>query len=138
MFICENLFCWAYNKMASGSVLDIQLEERKPAAVDKRAVDVSKLLPTDVSWSTLPSVLVHAMEQVEKYKTLSGAQKRQLVIDSMNLLIERLDKDTELEVANPVFKALVPVLIDQLVTATKDGLEINKRVKSCMSCCFTQ
>ena len=121
-------------------MVDIQLPsccEAKPK-VDQRAVDVSKLLPTDVSWATLPSVLVHAMEQVEKYKTLSGAQKRQLVIDSMNLLIERLDKDTELEVANPVFKALVPVLIDQLVTAPKDGLEINKRVKSCMSCCFTQ
>lgn len=124
---------------ASGSMVDIQLPSvSKPTMMDKRAVSVSKLLPAEVSWATLPSVIVHAMEHVEKYKTLSGAQKRQLVIDSMNLLIERLGKDTELEVANPVFKALVPVLIDQLVTATKDGLEINKRVKSFASCCFTQ
>jgi hypothetical protein len=131
---------------SSASFIDIQLQpcceskKGEPAAavkatVDKRVQDIVKLLPTEVSWATLPLVIVRAMEQAETYKKMSGAEKRQLVIESVNLLIERLGKNTELEVADPIFKALVPVLIDQLVTATKDGLQVNARVKTCFSWC---
>jgi hypothetical protein len=84
------------------------------------------LLPDKLDWSTLPIFLARSMELAETYVGLTGAQKKAVVISAIQDLIKNLGKDTPLEFADPVFQALVPTIIDQLVTATKDGgLKIN-------------
>ena len=78
-----------------------------------------------VSWMSLPTTLTHAMELAEQVVGLTGPQKRQLVIDALLQLVRTVDKEAGISVADPVFEALLPSLVDHFVTVSKDGISVN-------------
>lgn len=92
---------------------------------------------TSLSWETLPSVVLRSVELVESFGTMTGSQKKAMVIFAIQKLITKLDAKSSVAAADPVFQAIVPVLIDQLVTVSKDGIHINMATPS--SCfCFSK
>jgi hypothetical protein len=86
---------------------------------------------------TLVSVVTHAMTLAEQYPGLTGEDKKQLVMDAAVVLLSETGRN---EGFDAVLDAVAPAMIDALVVATKDGLSINKRAKSClkdrMCCCL--
>ena len=68
------------------------------------------------------------MEEVGKYKKLSGSDKKRLVIRIMNSMVDDIcpGEDTELE---HVLKQLVPTLIDGIIHAGKMKLFTRKICK---------
>jgi hypothetical protein len=87
-----------------------------------------------LTWVTLPSVVSRAMELAEKYELLSGAEKRALVVETVQHLIAILGDATELKQDSRIIESLVPTLIDQVIVATKNGLMINHSLRSCFPC----
>lgn len=87
-----------------------------------------------LTWVTLPSVVGRAMELVEKYELLSGAEKRVLVVETVQHLIALLGDATELKQDIRIVEGLVPTLIDQVILATKHGLMVNHALGSCFPC----
>lgn len=88
---------------------------------------LQKLVTDDapVTWSSLPGIVTKAMEIAEGLYGLNGPQKRQLVIDALTQLVRTVDKEAGISVADPVFEALLPSLVDHFVAVSKDGLSIN-------------
>lgn len=88
---------------------------------------LQKLVTDDapVTWSSLPGIVTKAMEIAEQVYGLNGSQKRQLVIDALTQLVRTVDKEAGISVADPVFEALLPSLVDHFVAVSKDGLSIN-------------
>ena len=78
-----------------------------------------------VSWMSLPTTLTQAMELAEQVVGLTGPQKRQLVIDALLQLVRTVDKEAGISVADPVFEALLPSLVDHFVAVSKDGISVN-------------
>lgn len=112
---------------------DVKPEEDKkqPVAVVVVETEVARLLQklvTDtepITWSSLPRMVTKAMELVENLYGLNGIQKRQLVIDALTQLVRTVDKEAGISIADPVFQAMLPSLVDHFVTVSKDGLSIN-------------
>jgi len=112
---------------------DVKPEEDKkqPVAVVVVETEVARLLQklvTDtepITWSSLPKMVTKAMELVENLYGLNGIQKRQLVIDALTQLVRTVDKEAGISIADPVFQAMLPSLVDHFVTVSKDGLSIN-------------
>ena len=96
---------------------------------------------TELSLATLPTLVKLACQTVQSYKTLRGAEKKALVIVALQQLIEQTQAQQGADVAafSPIFVALVPTLIDEFVSVSKDGLDIEVQApKGCMrlfSCC---
>jgi hypothetical protein len=97
---------------------------------------LQKLVTDDapVTWSSLPGIVTKAMEIAEQVYGLNGSQKRQLVIDALTQLVRTVDKEAGISVADPVFEALLPSLVDHFVAVSKDGLSINVVTPTPASC----
>jgi len=61
----------------------------------------------------ISEVLIHTMTLVAIYPNLTGIQKKQLVIDALNLLVDETHYRDE--VIDPILKSMIPSLIDNLV-----------------------
>lgn len=81
----------------------------------------------EISPETLLPVVVAAMEIVEKL-SLSGAEKKQLVIEVCEVIVD--ESITNPDVANFIKKS-IPTTVDIAVALTKGKFDINA-VKSCL------
>ena len=78
----------------------------------------------------IPPVLGSLMMESVKFKKLPGPQKKKLVINVLNHLIEQIDdgeKDSEFEV---VLKTMVPPMVDGFANMMK----AQKAVAKCLPC----
>jgi hypothetical protein len=86
-----------------------------------------KYLKDGVQKSDLPPIVTRLMLEAAKFKKLKGSEKRELVIDIIEKIIEDIepgDKDTEFEM---VLKTLVPSMVDSFEAL----LKVNKAL-----CCL--
>lgn len=77
---------------------------------------------------TLVSVVTLAMTLAEQYTGLTGEDKKHIVMNAAVVLLSETGRN---EGFDAVLDAVAPAMIDALVVATKDGLAINNRAKSC-------
>jgi translation initiation factor 2B subunit (eIF-2B alpha/beta/delta family) len=80
---------------------------------------VAKYGKTGINKENLPGLVSVLMVDVQKIKGLTGADKKDLVIDLINSVIEQIDagdEDTELET---VLKTMVPPMIDSFSVMLK-------------------
>ncbi len=61
----------------------------------------------------ISEVLIHAMTLIAIYPDLTGIQKKQLVIDALNRLVDETNYRDE--VMDPILKSMIPSLIDNLI-----------------------
>ena len=85
----------------------------------------------DFSINNLMSILPQLMKHVKKYKSLSGFEKRTMVISMLKHIIDITDGPGNDALWDPILKKLVPSIIDTLVEVDKGNLRINRN-NSCM------
>ena len=85
----------------------------------------------DFSINNLMSILPQLMKHVKKYKSLSGLEKRSMVISMLKHIIDITDGPGNDALWDPILKNLVPSIIDTLVEVDKGNLRINRN-NSCM------
>lgn len=76
------------------------------------------------------------MEFVEKYKNISGIEKKQIVIDVLHQIVDRsgLVEDDSKKDFNYLINSIVPSIIDGLVSANNGQLNLGKEKKGCFFC----
>ena len=80
----------------------------------------------DISAEKIIELLPKIIEYVQKYKKLSGEQKKALIIKVLNLVIDKTDGPGDDEIFDPILKRLVPVLIDTFVKIGKKKIKFKK------------
>ena len=97
----------------------------------KALVDAIAPALEDFSINNLMSILPQLMKHVKKYKSLSGIEKRTMVISMLKHIIDITDGPGNDDLWDPILKRLVPSIIDTLVEVDKGNLRINRN-NSCM------
>lgn len=81
------------------------------------------------------------MMDVGKIKTFSGYEKRDLIIKSVELILNRVFESGALqkakwdETVKDILLKLLPPLIRLLIDVEKNDIKFNKKIKRCFSCC---
>ena len=105
--------------------MTLAIEEKEFEAIVKNIRNTYHELTT----TNIMNVVLSAMITMEKYKMLSGNQKKQTVIDILNFIVDETDKHNEFD---EIIKALIPTIIDTVIEADKGKLKIKKA----FLCCF--
>jgi hypothetical protein len=90
----------------------------------------------ELKTSNVIIIMMRCMEVVEKYKTLNGIEKRDLVLRIMIKLVEDFENDQdEKEALRLLIKTMGPSMVDSLILASKGKFQIN--LKKCkFKCCI--
>ena len=80
----------------------------------------------DISAEKIIELLPKIIQHVQKYKKLTGEQKKALIIKVLNLVIDKTDGPGDDEIFDPILKRLVPVLIDTFVKIGKNKIKFKK------------
>ena len=96
----------------------------------------------EVNMKNITDVVVDCMGLVGQFKTMSGEDKKKLVIDMIIFIIKNTDSGP-FETFEPFIINILPNIIDHLINVEKGKLVFNHRVKnmtSCLNCVnfFTQ
>lgn len=78
----------------------------------------------------VPPIIARIMMETNKFKNLPGPQKKKLVINLLNHLIEQVDKGEEDSDFEKVLKTMVPPMIDGFAGI----LKAKRGVSKCFSC----
>jgi hypothetical protein len=111
----------------------VGIKTQKEAAIPRIVV----VITTDI----VPKM----MKDVGRLKTLYGSEKRQLIIDSIELAIEKtffeLNKIPELKAASwdetlrDYLLVLIPPTIKLLVDVEQKNITFNRKISGCFTCC---
>lgn len=88
-----------------------------------------------------PAVMIDLMNRliqiVEKYKNLTGQQKKMLVVDTLNKIInENVNDDMDKQNLMLLINAVLPHVIDSVVSAINGDMKFIKDIhKKCFSKC---
>ena len=91
-----------------------------------------------ISSITLITLTNKLIQIVEKYKELTGNQKKMLVLDTLTKIInENITDDLEKQELLTLITILLPKIIDTVVSAINGHMKFNKDIKpSCFSSLF--
>jgi|SRR5579871_5383255 len=89
--------------------------------------------------ASLITITVDAMEFVEQIPSLSGADKKAIVLEVITLIINACPIDDNIKsVLDTIVANVLPTVIDTIVAATHNGVNINtlkiKLAKMCACC----
>lgn len=111
--------------------LEIQLNDgngtirKNVRRVAKSANDLKDYLltkyPNGFGLDNILDVVIECMQYLATYRNLSGFKKRQLIIDSMLLLLDETNSG-EMELYEPIVKAMIPSTINTLIDVEKKKL----------------
>jgi hypothetical protein len=88
----------------------------------------------DINASNLPNIIGYTMILVSNLKTLTGLQKKDLVMRTITTLITD-NKDMSID-SKQILLILAPNLIDYLVKVDKGEIKINTGVSQDITNCF--
>ena len=101
----------------------------------KKVLGGEKLTPSNVT-----IILVSMMQVVEGYTDLKGPQKKAVILDAINHLIDDQVQDpNDKNVLQILVRATLPTVIDTLVSIDRRELSIKvKKVFNCiLKCCYS-
>jgi len=90
----------------------------------------------DISAEKIVDILPKIIAYVQKFKKLSGDQKKALIIQILNVIIDKTDGPGDDEVFDPILKRLVPVLIDTFIKI--DNKELKFKPPGFLGRCLTK
>ena len=90
----------------------------------------------DISAEKIVDLLPKIIAFVQKFKKLSGDQKKALIIQILNVIIDKTDGPGDDEVFDPILKRLVPILIDTFIKI--ENKELKFKPPGCIGKCSTK
>jgi hypothetical protein len=77
--------------------------------------------------SNIIAIATELMQVVEKYKTMTGSQKKTLVINVIKKLVNsRVDDESDKKTLNTIIDLTLPTVIDNLVDAMNGNIKFDK------------
>ena len=90
----------------------------------------------NISAEKIVDILPKIIAYVQKFKNLSGDQKKALIIQILNVIIDKTDGPGDDEVFDPILKRLVPILIDTFIKI--ENKELKFKQPGCFGKCLTK
>lgn len=122
--------------------------EKKPVTLDIESKAIVETfvdaLEGDFDLNSIMELVPRLMKHVQSYKSLTGPQKKKLVIKMINHIIDITDTPYVDDATwDPIMKQLVPKLIDTLVEVNNGKLVLKKRKCTLLrlflpSCCCSK
>ena len=107
--------------------------------IDNIYKDLSQIVgDKKLTTTNIVNITISLMQIVEKYPTLHGKEKKELVIYVLKKSVKDHIFDTDSEESLLLFiETFLPSIIDSVISIDKKELTINitKKLKSCFSCC---
>lgn len=87
--------------------------------------------------SNIVVILLSLMQSVENYKNLTGVQKKTLILDTLNNVINDIIDEQEAMELKLLVQLTLPSVIDTFISIDKKkiAIKIKKGCKSIFSCC---
>ena len=89
----------------------------------------------DISSEKIVEIIPQILVYVKQFKKLKPTDKKDLIANILNLIIDKTDGPGDDEIFDPILKRLVPTLIDTFLKI--DNGELNLRKPNCLRKCFT-
>tara|TARA_B100000579_G_C22606433_1_gene745124 strand:- start:341 stop:658 length:318 start_codon:yes stop_codon:yes gene_type:complete len=105
--------------------MTLAIEEKEFEAIVKNIRNTHN----NITLENIMDVIVKTIVMVDKYKNLSGKQKKQTVINVLIFIVDETHKNDEFD---DLIKSMIPTVIDTVVDASKGRLQIKKS----FLCCF--
>lgn len=96
---------------------------------------VLKQFPNGITLESLFEAVTSFMSIVGQIKNMRGADKKQLVIDTILFVLDNTNAGA-LEIVEPVVKQMIPYAIDSLIDVEKGTMRFNPKVKNKLQSCF--
>ena len=110
------------------------ISELEPYQGGRPIKEVSREL--GISAEKIVDILPKIIAYVQKFKKLSGDQKKALIIQILNVIIDKTDGPGDDAVFDPILKRLVPVLIDTFIKI--ENKELKFKPPGCLGKCLTK
>ena len=113
------------------------------ASIESKAlVEAIAPLVEDFKIESIMKVVPKIIKHVQKYKSLSGLEKKVMVVSMLSHIVDITDGPGDDDLWDPIIKRLIPSIIDTIVMVDKGKLKLNtkkggllKLVSKLFSCC---
>ena len=113
------------------------------ASIESKAlVEAIAPLVEDFKIESIMKVVPKIIKHVQKYKSLSGLEKKTMVVSMLSHIVDITDGPGDDDLWDPIIKRLIPSVIDTIVMVDKGKLKLNtkkggllKLVSKLFSCC---
>ena len=130
-------------------IAEVPSDKKKRVQVDFLASIESKALVEaiapvveDFKIESIMKVVPQIIRHVQKYKSLSGQEKKTMVVSMLTHIVDITDGPGDDDLWDPIIKRLIPHVIDTIVMVDKGKLKLNtkkggllKLVGGLFSCC---
>ena len=117
----------AVGAAAGAGVDNVKKQVQFLVDVESKAIVESLIDLEDFSVSKIPTLLPKLIKHVEHYKSLTGKQKRSMIIRMIKHIIDVTDGPGDDAFWDPIIKDLVPGMIDALLDVNDRKLKLRKR-----------
>ena len=97
---------------------------------------IVEAFPNGITTDTLFQAVSDSMVMVGQIKNMRGSDKKQLVIDMLQYVLDNTDSGA-LETIEPLIKMMIPRAIDTLIDVEKGNLRFNPKIKKGLVSCFS-
>ena len=90
---------------------------------------ILKAYPQGFDLGNTTVIVIDVMKQVDQIDDMSGLEKKGLVLDILNNIVDKTDAGEYDKEIDAVLKIVIPTMIDKLVEVDQGKLKIRKNVK---------
>ena len=95
----------------------------------KALVEVISPIVEEFKIENIMKVLPKIVKHVQKYKSLSGLEKKNMIIAMLKHIVDITDGPGDDDLWDPILKRLIPSVVDTLVQIDKGKLKLNTNTK---------
>lgn len=95
----------------------------------KALVETITPIIEDFKIENVMSVLPQIIKHVQKYNSLTGLEKKNMIISMLKHIVDITDGPGNDDLWDPIIKRLIPGIIDTLVEIDKGKLKLNTKTK---------
>ena len=131
------------SKDDSISLSDIENNITSPKTIVRRFSKTAEELkdylltkyPHGFSLDNIIDVVVECIQYLALYRKMSGHQKRNAITEAIILVYDETNVG-ELDVFEPIIKAVVPATVNTLIDVEKKKIKLNKKAFRLCCCCY--
>lgn len=90
----------------------------------------------DISSEKIVEIIPQILVYVKQFRKLKPTDKKELIANILNLIIDKTDGPGDDEIFDPILKRLVPTLIDTFLKI--ENGELNLKKPNCLRRCFVK
>lgn len=123
-----------FDEVTNNASNEVEVTEKKKVNFlldieSKALVETITPIIEDFKIENVMSVLPQIIKHVQKYNSLTGLEKKNMIISMLKHIVDITDGPGNDDLWDPIIKRLIPGIIDTLVEIDKGKLKLNTKTK---------